>query len=47
EALQLGIGVSTLIGSVYRVLTKLIFPPTMTVISSLLYFYSGMYSSII
>eukprot|EP01134_Creolimax_fragrantissima_P005208 CFRG5208T1 len=41
ESLQIGIGFSTLIGSVYRVLTKLVFPPTMTVISSVLYFYSG------
>lgn len=39
--LQLGIGVSTLIGSVYRVLTKLAFPPSMLVTSSLLYFYCG------
>jgi equilibrative nucleoside transporter 1/2/3 len=39
--LQLGIGVSTLIGSVYRVVTKLAFPPGQVVESSLLYFYSG------
>lgn len=41
EALQIGIGVSTLIGSVYRILTKLYFPPDAVVASSLLYFYSG------
>jgi hypothetical protein len=40
-SLQLGIGVSTLIGSVYRVVTKLAFPPGQVVESSLLYFYSG------
>ena len=39
--LQLGIGVSTLIGSVYRLLTKAIFPESMLVQSSLLYFYCG------
>lgn len=39
--LQLGIGVSTLIGSVYRLLTKAIFPESMLVESSLLYFYCG------
>jgi equilibrative nucleoside transporter 1/2/3 len=41
EALQIGIGVSTLIGSVYRILTKLYFPADAVVASSLLYFYSG------
>ncbi len=41
EALQLGIGVSTLIGSVYRIITKGAFPTSMMVQSSLLYFYSG------
>jgi hypothetical protein len=41
EGLQLGIGVSTLIGSVYRILTKAIFPESMLVQSSLLYFYCG------
>jgi len=38
---QLGIGVSTLIGSVYRIFTKLVFPDRMVVASSLLYFYCG------
>ncbi len=41
EALQLGIGVSTLIGSVYRLLTKAFFPPDDVVPSSHLYFFSG------
>lgn len=41
EALQFGIGFSTLIGSIYRIVTKLIFPPSHVVQSSLLYFYSG------
>ena len=41
EALQIGIGVSTLIGSIYRILTKLYFPADAVVASSLLYFYSG------
>ena len=39
--LQLGIGVSTLIGSVYRILTKALFPESMLIQSSLLYFYCG------
>lgn len=41
EAFQMGIGISTLIGSLYRDLTKLIFPPDAIVESSLLYFYTG------
>lgn len=41
EALQFGIGFSTLIGSIYRIATKLIFPPDQVVESSLLYFYTG------
>ena len=41
SSFQMGIGFSTLIGSVYRVLTKLLFSPTQVVESSLLYFYSG------
>ena len=41
EALQIGIGISTLIGSIYRIITKLYFPPDSIVASSLLYFYSG------
>lgn len=41
EALQFGIGFSTLIGSTYRVITKLVFPVDQVVESSLLYFYCG------
>lgn len=41
EALQFGIGFSTFIGSLYRVITKLVFPVDQVVESSLLYFYSG------
>lgn len=41
ESLQLGIGLSTLIGSIYRLLTKAIFPPEEVVESSQLYFYCG------
>ena len=41
EALQFGIGFSTLIGSIYRVVTKIVFPVDQVVESSLLYFYSG------
>lgn len=41
EALQFGIGFSTFIGSLYRVITKLVFPVEQVVESSLLYFYSG------
>lgn len=41
EALQFGIGFSTLIGSVYRLITKAVFPPSEVVASSLLYFYTG------
>merc|ERR1719201_2645091 len=40
-ALQFGIGFSTLIGSIYRIVTKLVFPIDQVVESSLLYFYSG------
>ena len=40
-SLQFGIGLSTLIGSVYRLLTKAVFPPSEVVQSSLLYFYCG------
>ena len=47
EALQIGIGVSTLIGSVYRILTKLYFPADAVVASSLLYFYSGAFTVLI
>jgi equilibrative nucleoside transporter 1/2/3 len=41
ESLQLGIGVSTLVGSIYRIGTKLAFPLSQVVLSSLIYFYSG------
>ncbi len=41
EYFQLGVGVSTLIGSVYRDITKLAFPLEAVVESSLLYFYTG------
>lgn len=41
EALQIGIGISVLIGSVYRIMTKLIVYSTATVTASLFYFYSG------
>jgi len=41
EALQVGIGMSTLIGSVYRLLTKAFFSADQVVESSLLYFYGG------
>ena len=41
EYFQFGVGLSTLIGSIYRDMTKIAFPPEMIVESSLLYFYSG------
>ena len=41
ESFQLGVGISTLIGSVYRDITKGVFPEDAIVSSSLLYFYSG------
>eukprot|EP01041_Mallomonas_annulata_P006159 gene6159-12470_t len=41
ESFQLGIGLSAFIGSIYRMLTKLFFPPDKVVLSSLLYFYVG------
>lgn len=41
EYFQFGVGLSTLIGSIYRDATKILFPPDMIVESSLLYFYSG------
>jgi equilibrative nucleoside transporter 1/2/3 len=44
EGLQLGIGLSTLIGSVYRVFTKAIFLPSQIIESSLLYFYVGAFT---
>ncbi|GMF46862.1 unnamed protein product [Phytophthora fragariaefolia] len=41
ERFQLGIGLSSLIGSVYRDLTKLVFPSDQLLASSLIYFYTG------
>ncbi|OQR92186.1 Equilibrative Nucleoside Transporter (ENT) Family [Achlya hypogyna] len=41
ESLQFGIGLSTLIGSIYRDLTKVIFPSDAIVLSSGVYFYTG------
>jgi equilibrative nucleoside transporter 1/2/3 len=41
ESLQFGIGLSGLIGSIYRDLTKLVFPSDQLLASSLIYFYSG------
>eukprot|EP01040_Poterioochromonas_malhamensis_P005137 gene5137-5503_t len=41
EGLQFGIGLSTLIGSVYRILTKAVFSSIGTIESSIIYFYVG------
>lgn len=41
EGLQIGIGLSSLIGSVYRIITKLLFPPDAVILSSLIYFFTG------
>ncbi|KAG3096241.1 hypothetical protein PI125_g16016 [Phytophthora idaei] len=41
ESFQLGIGLSALISSIYRDLTKLVFPTDQLLASSLIYFYSG------
>ncbi|ETV83138.1 hypothetical protein H257_04861 [Aphanomyces astaci] len=41
EALQFGVGLSALIGSVFRVFTKLVFPIDAVVESSAMYFYIG------
>ena len=41
EAFQIGVGYSNLIGSLYRILTKLFFPSNMIIVSSLIYFYFG------
>ena len=38
---QLGIGLSTLLGSVFRIVTKLVVPEKMVIASSLLYFYAS------
>lgn len=41
ESFQLGVGLSTLIGSLYRDITKLAFPADELLASSLIYFYTG------
>lgn len=41
ESFQLGVGLSSLIGSFYRDLTKLVFPADQLVVSTLIYFYTG------
>ena len=41
EGLQLGIGLSTLIGSVYRIGTKVVFSADQVIESSIIYFYVG------
>lgn len=41
ESFQLGVGLSSLIGSFYRDLTKLVFPADELVASTLIYFYTG------
>lgn len=41
ESFQLGVGLSSLIGSFYRDLTKLVFPADQLVASTLIYFYTG------
>ncbi|CAI5743805.1 unnamed protein product [Peronospora destructor] len=41
ESFQLGVGLSTLVGSLYRDLTKLVFPADQLLTSSLIYFYTG------
>ncbi|CAI5742245.1 unnamed protein product [Hyaloperonospora brassicae] len=41
ESFQLGVGLSTLIGSLYRDVTKLIFSADQLLLSSLIYFYAG------
>ncbi|KAK1930504.1 Equilibrative nucleotide transporter 1 [Phytophthora citrophthora] len=41
ESFQLGIGLSALIGSIYRDFTKLMFPEDQLLASSLIYFYTG------
>ncbi|KAG1707993.1 hypothetical protein DVH05_024678 [Phytophthora capsici] len=44
ESFQLGIGLSALIGSIYRDLTKLVFPEDQLLASSLIYFYTGAFT---
>jgi len=46
ESLQLGIGLSTLIGCLYRIFTKLVLPND-TITSSIMYFYSGAFTILI
>jgi len=41
QALQVGVGLSTLIGSVYRDITKAAMPRSEVILSSLIYFYTG------
>lgn len=41
ESFQLGVGLSSLIGSFYRDFTKLVFPADQLVLSTLIYFYTG------
>lgn len=41
ERFQLGVGLSAFIGSLYRDLTKLVFPQDQLVASTLIYFYAG------
>jgi equilibrative nucleoside transporter 1/2/3 len=41
ESFQLGVGLSTLIGSIYRDVTKFVFPSNQLVASTLIYFYTG------
>jgi equilibrative nucleoside transporter 1/2/3 len=44
EYFQLGVGLSSLIGSIYRDFTKLVMPPSAIVGSSLFYFYVGAFT---
>lgn len=41
ESFQLGVGLSTLISSIYRDITKLVFPVNKVLVSSLIFFYTG------
>lgn len=44
ESMQFGIGLSSLIGSVYRLFTKAVFLPSEVIESSMLYFYVGAFT---
>lgn len=44
ESMQFGIGLSSLIGSVYRLFTKAVFKPSEVIESSMLYFYVGAFT---